>query len=219
MSVLSQNGHSQPVLPRLCIIMAGCFLHATVIACSVYVWQDGFINTPNRRRLMTSERRVESVKGSVKRSKQEAIADTSPRRARPRLHNRVQTVMVHVSRYSFQGRARLAADAGVSRSTISRMINGQTSPSHALVQAVTEALAVHLKKPLVPRDLFSPDGCYSERSGCRLSGCTGCLPEAAFDLHGRRRVEWLNAHPGDWSLSPDLGKESNAKGGNLSGQT
>ena len=125
------------------------------------------------------------------------------RRPRPRLHNRVQTVMVHVSRYSFQGRARLAADAGVSRSTISRMINGQTNPSHALVQAVTDALAVHLKKPLVPRDLFTSDGFYHERSGCRLSGCTGCLPEAAFDGHGRRRVEWVNARPGDWSLSPD----------------
>ncbi len=124
------------------------------------------------------------------------------RKARPRLHNRVQTVMVHVSRYSFQGRARLAADAGVSRSTISRMINGQTSPSFALVQAVTDALAVHLKKSLVPRDLFSQDGFYHERSGCRLSGCAGCLPEMAFDVHGRRQAEWQYARPGEWSLSP-----------------
>ena len=119
--------------------------------------------------------------------------------------------MVHVSRYSFQGRARLAADAGVSRSTISRMINGQTSPSHALVQAVTEALAVNLRKPLVPRDLFSSDGSYHERSGCRLSGCTGCLPETAFDAHGRRRVEWLNARPGEWSLAPEMSNENGPK--------
>lgn len=145
---------------------------------------------------MTKERREgEAVSEGMK-----ALA---PRRVRPRLHNRVQTVMVHVSRYNFQGRARLAADAGVSRSTISRMINGQTSPSHALVQAVTDALALHLKRPLAPRDLFSHDGRYHERSGCQLSGCTGCLPEAAFDGHGRRRVEWLNARPGDWSLASE----------------
>ena len=147
------------------------------------------------------------------------INTTTPiaRRARLRLHNRVQTVMVHVSRYSFQGRARLASDAGVSRSTISRMINGQTSPSHALVQAVTEALSVHLKKPLVPRDLFSHDGFYHERSGCRLSGCTGCLPETAFDGHGRRRAEWLNARPGDWSLSQNPEEGAGPKGVSLSG--
>ncbi len=147
---------------------------------------------------MTTDRREKEVERTAKES-----GATPSRRVRARLHNRVQTVMVHVSRYSFQGRARLAADAGVSRSTISRMINGQTSPSHALVQAVTDALAVHLKKPLVPRDLFSDTGTYHERSGCRLSGCTGCLPETAFDGHGRRRVEWLNARPGDWSLSPN----------------
>ena len=163
---------------------------------------------------MTTERREgRAEKGAI------GSEVTASRRARPRLHNRVQTVMVHVSRYSFQGRARLAADAGVSRSTISRMINGQTSPSHALVQAVTDALSVHLKKPLAPRDLFSHDGSYHERSGCRLSGCTGCLPETAFDSHGRRRVEWLNARPGDWSLSQNPEEGSNPRGVSLTGQT
>ncbi len=155
---------------------------------------------------MIKEREEEmiSVRGQLaSKGNDKAIDSSVVRKSRPQMHNRVQTVMVHVSRYSFQGRARLAADAGVSRSTISRLINGQTSPSHALVQAVTDALSIHLKKPLVPRDLFSPDGSYQERSGCRLSGCTGCLPEMAFDGHGRRQVEWLNARPGDWSLSPD----------------
>ena len=164
---------------------------------------------------MTQEYREESQEHREERTKRNAknaAAPVASRRARPRLYNRVQTVMVHVNRYSFQGRARLAADAGVSRSTISRMINGQTSPSHALVQAVTDALAVHLKKPLVPRDLFTSDGCYHERSGCQLSGCAGCLPETAFDGNGRRRVEWLNARPGDWSLSPDPNEASHSSG-------
>lgn len=131
------------------------------------------------------------------------LRTTAERRPRPRLHNRVHVVMIHASRYSFQGRARLAADVGVSRSTISRLINGQTSPSHALVQSITDTLSTHLGRPLSPRDLFSPDGRYPERSGCLLSGCRGCFPEAAFDGHGRRRIEWLNARPGDWSLAPE----------------
>lgn len=122
--------------------------------------------------------------------------------SRARLHNRVDAVMNHVSRYQFEGRARLATDVGVSRSTISRMLNGQTTPSYALVQKVTDALSRHLGKPLDAEDLFSPSGSYRERSACRLSGCRGCLPEEAFDGRGRRRPEWRDAHPGDWSLTP-----------------
>lgn len=118
-----------------------------------------------------------------------------------RLHNRVDAVMNHVSRYQFEGRARLAADVGVSRSTISRMLNGNTTPSYALVQKVTAALSEHLGSPLQNSDLFSSSGFYEERSACRLAGCRGCLPEGAFDGRGRRRPEWRDAQPGDWSLA------------------
>lgn len=120
-----------------------------------------------------------------------------------RLHNRVDAVMTHVSRYQFEGRARLATDVGVSRSTISRMLNGQTTPSYDLVRRVTAALSRHLGRPLDPSDLFSPSGSYRERSACRLSDCRGCLPERAFDGRGRRRPEWRDARPGDWSLAPE----------------
>ncbi len=162
----------------------------------------------NKQALNTTLIATHITKANPPPDPQEQAFPKKDQLARPRLHNRVQTVMVHISRYSFQGRARLAADVGVSRSTISRLINGQTSSSHALVQAVTDALSAGLKKPLVPRDLFSPDGCYPERSGCRLCSCGGCLPESAFDVHGRRRVEWLNARPGDWSLAPERGSQN-----------
>lgn len=118
------------------------------------------------------------------------------------LHNRVKTLMIHTTRYAFQGQARLATDTGVSRSTISRMLGGKTNPSYHLVQAVTEALSKHLKRPLQPCDLFSATGHYKERSGCTISGCHGCLPEEAYDHHGNLRSAWKNAHPGDWSCSP-----------------
>lgn len=126
----------------------------------------------------------------------------SPRLSPSKLHNRVQTLMIHTSRYAFQGQARLAADTGVSRSTISRMLSGKTRPSYFLIEAVTEALSTHLKRPLQPCDLFSPTGHYSERSGCKVSGCHGCLPEEAYDPRGNLRPAWKNARPGDWSCSP-----------------
>jgi len=118
------------------------------------------------------------------------------------VHNRVQIVMIHTSRYAFQGQARLAADAGVSRSTISRLLSGKISPTYRLAQAVTAALAQHLKRPLQPGEVFSPTGEYDECSGCALSGCNGCLPEDAYDSRGNLRPAWKNAHPGDWSRTP-----------------
>jgi len=137
----------------------------------------------------------------------QAAADIEPENScaphRPAMHNRVQILMIHTSRYAFQGQARLAADVHVSRSTISRMLRGKTRPSYHLAQAVAAALAKHLKRPLDPRDLFSPDGFYPERSGCALAGCSGCLPDEAYDSHGRRKPEWRNARPGDWSRSPE----------------
>ena len=121
---------------------------------------------------------------------------------RPRCHNRIRTVLVHTSRYAFEGPAKLAADCGVSRSTICRLLAGKSNPSYRLVQAVTDALARALGKPLNPRDLFSPDGTYPEPSGCALCGCSGCLPEEAFDPRGRIKPEYRRMRPGDWSLSP-----------------
>lgn len=129
--------------------------------------------------------------------------ETDPCPRQSPLHNRVDAVMNHVSRYQFEGRARLATDVGVSRSTISRMLNGQTTPSYDLIQRVTVAVSRHLGKILAPDDLFSPSGFYAQRSACRLSDCRGCLPEQAFDGRGRRRPEWQDARPGDWSLAPE----------------
>lgn len=111
--------------------------------------------------------------------------------------------MVHTSRYAFQGRARLAADAGVSRSTISRLLNRRTSPSFVVVRAVTAALERHLRRPLDPRDLISHSGMYPTRSCCDLAGCPGCLPDEAYDSDGNRQPGWENARPGDWSLAPE----------------
>lgn len=133
--------------------------------------------------------------------------DAETERIRPtrvRLHNRIPAVMLHVSRYSFEGQARLAADVGVSRSTISRFLRGHTLPSYALVEAVARALSTRLGKPLSPRELVSFDGTYPTASTCALVGCRGCLPEQAYDADGNLLPQWQGATPGDWSRFPEM---------------
>ena len=133
------------------------------------------------------------------------------RAARPILHNRIPAVMVHVSRYAFEGQARLAADVGVSRSTISRFLRGHTLPSYALVEAVARALSARAGRPLAPRELVSFDGTYPTPSTCALVGCRGCLPEQAYDSHGELLPEWREAKPGDWSRFPETSSPQGVK--------
>jgi hypothetical protein len=118
------------------------------------------------------------------------------------LHNRVRIALIHSWRYAFEGQARLAADVGVSRSTICRLIAGKRIPSDRLVQAITDALSEDMGIPLNARDLFSPDGTYPTCSGCKLCGCDGCLPEEAYDAKGNRKPGYENMQAGDWSLAP-----------------
>lgn len=125
----------------------------------------------------------------------------------PRLTNRLALVLAHTFRYAFEGQARLARDVGVSRSTISRLMNSRTKPTASLVRKVTEALSFALDCPLSPRDLFSPDGTYPTASGCLLCACPGCLPEHAFDRFGNRRTAFRAMQPGDWTLAPSAAIE------------
>jgi len=120
----------------------------------------------------------------------------------PKLINRLKICMVHTYRYAFEGQARLAADVGVSRSTITRLIQGRTKPPASLLRKVTEALSIALDRPVSVRNLFSPDGTYPTRFGCWLCGCNGCLPEYVFDRFGNRKPEYLFMEPGDWTVSP-----------------
>lgn len=98
--------------------------------------------------------------------------------------------MEHIPVYSFQGQARLAADAGVSRSAVSRLVAGKAAPSFAIAVAVTAALEKRLGRRLDPRELVSFDGTYPTASVCVLCGCRGCLPEAAYDAECRLKPEF-----------------------------
>lgn len=137
-----------------------------------------------------------------------------PRRSSPipkvntgQVHNRILALMAHTNRYAFKGESRLAMDAGVSKSAVCRLLNGQSSPSFALVSSITKALEPHLGRGLEgrrldPHELISLDGTYPTASACALAGCKGCLPAQAYDEHNRLKPEFRDMKPGEWSLSP-----------------
>lgn len=127
------------------------------------------------------------------------------------LHNRILALMAHTTRYAFKGETRLAQDAGVSKSAVCRLLNGKSSPSFALVVAVTKALEKRLGRPLDPRELISLDGSYPTASACELAGCRGCLPVEAYDENNVLKPEFKDVKPGQWCVAP---RTSSASEGN-----
>ena len=125
-----------------------------------------------------------------------------PVREHQPVQNRVRVLLVHIPRLSIRGQARLAAEVGVSRSTVSRLVSGRINPSYRLARGVTDALERFLGRPLDMRDVFSTDGTYLTASGCALCQCGGCLPEEAYDREANLRPQWRDQRPGDWSFSP-----------------
>lgn len=98
-------------------------------------------------------------------------------------YNRLRDVMAHTSRYAFMPQARLARDAGVSKSAVSRLVLRQCVPSYPTVAKVAAALERELGRPVDPRDLVSLTPAYPTPTACELAGCRGCCcsPEASGD--------------------------------------
>lgn len=116
-----------------------------------------------------------------------------------KLHNRLRAVMSHTTRYAFKGETRLAEDAGISKSALNRLINGQSSPSFVLVCALSEALSRQMHRRIEPCELVSCDGAYPTTFVCQLCGCKNCLPAQAYDENDNRRPEYAHIQPGQWS--------------------
>lgn len=115
--------------------------------------------------------------------------------------NRVADVMAHTNRYAFKGVRRLAMDARVSASSVSRLLNGKINPSFLMVARITEALEAAVGLRLDPRDLVSESGEFLTRYACDLVGCRGCLPENALDEFGDRKPTFDGITPGTWVTS------------------
>ena len=120
----------------------------------------------------------------------------------PRVYNRIAAILEHIPYYSFQGQVRLARDAGVSKSAVSRLLSEQTAPSFAVALAVTTALETRLGRKLDPRELLSLDGHFPTPSVCDLCGCRGCLPSRAYNPDNTLRPEFRHVAAGAWSLPP-----------------
>lgn len=130
----------------------------------------------------------------------------------PRFANRIAAVMEHIPRYTIQGQARLAADAGVSRSAVSRLLSGQTEPSFSVALAITSALEWKLGRKLEPRELFSLDGRYPTANACVLCGCRGCLPRHAYANDDTLKPAFRDIVPGTWSLFPSTAQARSPDG-------
>jgi DNA-binding phage protein len=119
--------------------------------------------------------------------------------AATRSHNRIAAIMMHTDRYSFRGTSRLAADTGLSKSTISHLVRGKSSPLYITVERVVKALVDQLGRPLNHQEVVSATGRYPTPSVCALVGCRGCLPDRAFSSEGELLEEMRQVTPGNWS--------------------
>ena len=116
--------------------------------------------------------------------------------------NRIGDVMSHLTKYGFKSVGRLARDAGISPSTVSRLISGKLNPSFLVVVRITEALERQLGYRIDPRELIAEWGRFPTRFTCDLiDGCRGCLPESATDEYGNTKHAFDGVTPGRWVAS------------------
>jgi transcriptional regulator with XRE-family HTH domain len=121
---------------------------------------------------------------------------------RHNLHKRIRAIMVHTKDYGSKGPGRLAKDAGVSRSTVTRFLKGESTPSVYMVLALLNALEGQLGREVDLRELISLDGTYPTPSVCDLMGCPGCLPPEAHNEDGTTKPEYQHMKGGEWSVTP-----------------
>ena len=118
----------------------------------------------------------------------------------PLVANRLRAILVHVPFYTIQGRARLANDCNVSKSTISRLLNQRRSPSYKLATNIAQALSWRSGRLIEPNEVFATEGTYPTPSACELMGCRGCQPPNAWDEQGNTlRPSWQGTPPSQWS--------------------
>ena len=126
---------------------------------------------------------------------------------RQQYRNRIRAIMAHINYLSFEGQARLAREAGISPSAISRLVRGETNPSFTHVLALLRVFEKHLGKRIDPRDILILDGDYPTPSVCELCDCKGCLPDQFYNSDGTIKEEFKHIKPGEWSLLPDVKTE------------
>jgi transcriptional regulator with XRE-family HTH domain len=107
--------------------------------------------------------------------------------------------MVHVDGYDTKGVARLALDAGVSRSEVSRLMRGITNPSYVIVERIHKAIERKARRRISIKEIVSERGNYKTVYVCDLMKCKGCLPAYAFNRENERLEEFKHLKPGRWT--------------------
>ena len=115
--------------------------------------------------------------------------------------NRIGDLMAHSTKYSFWGVSRLADDAGVSPSAVSKIINGKFNPSFTMVARIATALEKDFGCRIDPRDLVAENGRFLIPFACDVVGCQGCLPERATDEFGDLKPAFAGIPKGHWVTS------------------
>lgn len=129
--------------------------------------------------------------------------------------SRLADAMIHVPIYSCDGSPRLAVDAGVDRSTVTRLKRSAlTNPSLALAARLTAALEAKIGCHIDPRDLFAEHGRFLTPHICDLfPTCPGCLPDVALNESGERQPLFHGINKGEWVTSKSPRGYFPAKGG------
>ena len=115
--------------------------------------------------------------------------------------SRIADAALHLTPYQFWTVARLARDAGLSTSSVSRVLAGRQSPSFLLVARLTGAVERAAGRKIDPRELVAEDGAFATRHVCELMGCSGCLPENALDEFGDTKAAFEGVGIGEWVTS------------------
>ena len=117
-------------------------------------------------------------------------------------HNRVAAIMVHTRRYWSMGASLLAADAGVSKSTISHLVRGKSHPLYSTAISVVKCLERELGFRLDLDEVFSEDGTYPTPFICALARCPGlgCRPAIIWDEDANSvKPAFRFVNPGHWT--------------------
>lgn len=79
-----------------------------------------------------------------------------PPRKRPKV-NRIREYLDQIPAYWFHGpQARFSRDAGVTESTFSRILRGETNPRYQDICRIVALLEKKLKRKIDPRDIYEP---------------------------------------------------------------
>lgn len=136
---------------------------------------------------------------------------THPHRNGPaRVRNRLDAILWHVARYQFRGTSRLAQDAGVAKSAVSRLRRGQGHPDYILLYRVAEAIGRQIGRPLDLREIAVEHGReFPTPFVCSIFGCR-CLPSWAYHEDGSLDARYSHLVPGRWTCDDRIEAAGNA---------